>query len=212
MNQQALSFERNARNSPYASGGLGVSSPRVRSSSFSGIGSSPLIGAYPRLPLLSNRIGTHSGSSLMSPLSGLGNPALQRERLRSQTRALEAEALRRVRSSASARTMAEDLADSIPPAGTPRKVPFSGESCACGGKRAPFDASHVAPFRSSRHGCFWVDAGTKSGTTFFVAWRCACGRIVRSLAATRICALTSSCATRIRARQNPGPALWSCSL
>ncbi|KAG0661169.1 hypothetical protein C6P46_004123 [Rhodotorula mucilaginosa] len=95
MNQQALSFERNARNSPYASGGLGVSSPRVRSSSFSGIGSSPLIGAYPRLPLLSNRIGTHSGSSLMSPLSGLGNPALQRERLRSQTRALEAEALRR---------------------------------------------------------------------------------------------------------------------
>lgn len=124
MNQQDLSFERNARNSPYLSGGLGVISPRIRSSSFSGIGSSPQVGAYPRSPLLSDRIGTYGGSSVMTPLSGLGNVALQRERLRSQTRALEAEALRRVRSSSSAQITAEDLPHAVNPAAAPCEVPL----------------------------------------------------------------------------------------
>ncbi|GAA5991315.1 hypothetical protein JCM10908_003251 [Rhodotorula pacifica] len=97
INQQALGFELGARGSPYLGGGIGSVTPRVRSSSFSGYGASPLAGSYPGSPLLSGRVGGLGGASMIGGLPGrsTAHAALQRERLRSQTRALEAEALRR---------------------------------------------------------------------------------------------------------------------
>ncbi|GAA5870049.1 hypothetical protein JCM3774_004345 [Rhodotorula dairenensis] len=100
INQQALEYELGAGGSLHLGMGYSHVSPRMRSSSFSGIGTSPLSGTYPGLPSL--RSGhvelIYGGGALLGAPPGIGisaNAALQRERLLSQTRALQAEALRR---------------------------------------------------------------------------------------------------------------------